>query len=134
MFSIRYMTSKPLGNLTVPVLSSQPQSTAAASSSAGSSTDQSPQGRSTSLIFSIFNINFADSKTRTKTNSLYQNCIESMSSISNIFGNLNSDNSNFIQLSIIHLQEPPSPLLQASCQAFLPLKCRPHFPLPSHSE
>ncbi|PAV88451.1 hypothetical protein WR25_06025 isoform B [Diploscapter pachys] len=46
--TIRYMTSKPLGNLTVPVLSSQPQSTAAAaSSSAGSSTDQSPQGRRT---------------------------------------------------------------------------------------
>ncbi|PAV73554.1 hypothetical protein WR25_12016 [Diploscapter pachys] len=45
--TIRYITRKPLGNLTVPVLSSQPQSTAAASPSAGSSTDQSSQERGT---------------------------------------------------------------------------------------
>ena len=58
MFSICYITREPLGNLTVPVLSSQPQSTAAtavaAPSSAGPSTDQSAQGRSMILNSSRF--------------------------------------------------------------------------------
>ncbi|PAV87688.1 hypothetical protein WR25_03727 [Diploscapter pachys] len=46
--TIRYMTKQSFGSLIVPVLSSQPQSTAvAAPSTAGSSTDQSPQERRT---------------------------------------------------------------------------------------
>ena len=56
MFSIRYMTKKPARNLKASILSSQPQSTTstAAPSSAGSSTDQSSQGRSMILISSTF--------------------------------------------------------------------------------
>ena len=52
MFSIRYMTRDPLLNRKASILSSQPQSTAAAAapSSVGSSTDQSSQERSMILI------------------------------------------------------------------------------------